>query len=240
MTTVRRRLVSDEEKAWDFVIRVPNITIDYECSALLVIDLQNSFAARDCGVFKRLTDAGLADEAEYAISRIEQSVVPNVQHLAETFREADRPVVFARCASVRGDGSDQTARHRAQGLSVPEWSYEAQIIAPLQPQRGDVVLTKTGSGCFTSTNLDHLLRNMGVTTVVLTGMWTNSCVETTARHAGDLDYQVVIAEDACVAMTPENHEWTLRYLGNNFAEIRTAMEVMNAVRALTPAVATAP
>jgi nicotinamidase-related amidase len=228
-------LTAGEEKAWDFVIRVPGVTIEYERAALVVIDLQNSFASRDRGVFKRLTDAGLAVEAEYAISRIERTVVPNVQQLAESFRQAGRPVVFARCASVRGDGSDQTTRHRAQGLSVPEWSVEAQIISALAPQQGDVVLTKTGSGCFTSTNLDHLLRNMGVTTVVLTGMWTNSCVETTARHAGDLDYQVVVVEDACVAMTPENHAWALRYLGNNFAEVMTTADVVAAVRPITPA-----
>ena len=92
---------------------------------------------------------------------------------------------------------------------------------------GDIVLTKTGSGCFTSTNLDHLLRNLRVETIVLTGMWTNSCVETTARHAGDLDYNVVLVDDACVAMTPENHEWALRYLGNNFALVRDTAAVLS-------------
>ena len=64
-------------------------------------------------------------------------------------------VVFARCASLRGDGSDQTARHRAQGLAFPHWSQLAQIIDDLEPEQGDIVLTKTGSGCFTSTNLDR-------------------------------------------------------------------------------------
>ncbi len=155
--------------------------------------------------------------------------MPSVQRLSEAFRTAGRPIIYARCATLRGDGSDQTARHRAQGLAFPVWSDHAQIIAELEPQQGDIVLTKTGSGCFTSTNLDHLLRNMGVRTVVLTGMWTNSCVETTARDAGDLDYQVVIVEDACVAMTPQNHEWALLYLGNNFAEVQTASEVAAAV-----------
>lgn len=127
------------------------------------------------------------------------------------------------------DGSDQTVRHRGQGLIVAASSYEAQIVDEMGVRDGDIVLTKTGSGCFTSTNLDHLLRNMRVETVVLTGMWTNSCVETTARHAGDLDYNVVLVEDACVAMTPENHEWALRYLDNNFAVVRSTDQVLDAM-----------
>jgi biuret amidohydrolase len=222
--------VSGEQEAWEYVIRVPPFEFDYRQSALVVIDLQNSFASRQCGVFKRLTEVGLGDAANYAITRIERLVVPNVKRLADTYRAAAAPVVYARCATVRGDGSDQTGRHRAQGLVWPEWSHEAQILDDIAPHRGDIVLTKTGSGCFTSTNLDHLLRNMGIRTVLLTGMWTNSCVETTARHAGDLDYNVVVVEDACVAMTPENHEWALQYLGNNFALVKSTAEVVNSMR----------
>jgi nicotinamidase-related amidase len=218
--------MANEERAWDAVIRVPEPDIDYTSSALIVIDLQNSFARRDQGLFARLANDGLADESEYAIARIEQLVVPNVSQLVAAFRARSAPVVFARSASIRGDGSDQTARHRAQGLVWPEWSEEAQVLAELDVRPGDVVLTKSGSGCFTSTNLDHVLRNMGVGAVVLTGMWTNSCVETTARHAGDLDYDVVLVEDACVAMSPENHAWALRYLGDNFALVRSTDEVV--------------
>ena len=219
--------MAHEEKAWEHIIRVSEPELDYARAALVVIDLQNSFARRDCGLWPRLAEAGLATEAEYAISRLEDMVIPNVARLAESFRAAGSPVVFARCASIRGDGSDQTARHRSQGLVVPVWSYEAQIVDELGVQTGDIVLTKTGSGCFTSTNLDHLLRNLRVETIVLTGMWTNSCVETTARHAGDLDYNVVLVDDACVAMTPENHEWALRYLGNNFALVRDTAAVVS-------------
>lgn len=218
--------MTGEERAWEQIIRVPPTAVDYEQSALIVIDLQNSFATRQYGMFKRLADSGLAQEAEYAIGRLETTVIPNTARLAAAFRAAGRPVIYARCASTRGDGSDQTARHRAQGLVVPAWSVEAQIVDALAPEQGDIVLTKTGSGCFTSTNLDHLLRNMGISAIVLTGMWTNSCVETTARHAGDLDYHVVIVEDACVAMTPKNHEWALHYLGDNFADIESTADVL--------------
>ena len=225
--------MANEEKAWDYIIRIPEIGIDPARSALIVIDLQYMFASREHGMFKRLATNGLAGEAEYAISRIESTVVPNVRRLTDVFRAKRLPIVYARSASIRGDGSDQTSRHRAQGLICPEWDHGAQILAEIAPQLGDIVMTKSGSGCFTSTNLDHMLRNIGITTVILTGMWTNSCVETTARHAGDLDYGVVIVEDACVAMTPDNHTWALRYLGDNFGVVRSADEVVAAVAELS-------
>lgn len=221
--------MADEAKAWEHIIRVSEPRLDFARAALVVIDLQNSFANRQCGLWPRLERDGFSAEGEYAISRLEQTVIPNVARIADRFRAVGSPVVFFRSASVRGDGSDQTVRHRGQGLIVAASSYEAQIVDEMGVRDGDIVLTKTGSGCFTSTNLDHLLRNMRVETVVLTGMWTNSCVETTARHAGDLDYNVVLVEDACVAMTPENHEWALRYLGNNFAVVRSTDQVLDAM-----------
>ena len=220
-----------ESKAWETIIRVPEVGFNYDGAALLIIDLQYGFASRSHGVFKRLTEQGIGESAEYAIRRIEKLVVPNVARLAGALREQGRPVFYFRCASIRGDGSDQTRRHRAQGLVCRVDSKEAQILDEIAPEDGDIVLTKTGSGCFTSTNLDHTLGNMGVESLIVVGMWTNSCVETTGRHAGDLDYDVVVIEDACVAMTRENHRNSLDYLDRNFCMVRSTDEVLGAVRA---------
>jgi nicotinamidase-related amidase len=218
-----------ESQAWEHVIRVSGLDPEFERAALLIIDFQYLTASRHHGMFKRLRAEGMAEAAEYAISRIETTAVPNSARLGQAFRAAARPVFYARCASLRGDGSDQTARHRAQGLVCTTTSKEAQILEEIAPVAGDVLLTKTGSGAFTSTNLDHMLRNLEVTTLVVAGIWTNSCVETTVRHAGDLDYRVVVVEDACAAMTPENHEHALAYLDNNFCLVQTTEEVVAAV-----------
>jgi biuret amidohydrolase len=223
-----------ESKAWEFVIRVPEPEIELSAAALLVIDLQYMTASRQHGSFKRLAAEGHDDAIAYALGRIEDVVVPTVARLAGAFRQRGRAVVFARCASLRGDGSDQTARHRAQGLICTTDSVEAQILEELGPETGDIVITKSGSGCFTSTNLDHALRNMQVDTLVVTGMWTNSCVETTVRHAGDLDYRVVVVEDGCVAMTRENHANALAYLNNNFCAVRPAADVLALLNDVEP------
>lgn len=218
-----------EGDIWDSIIRVPEIEPEYERAALLIIDFQYLTASRDHGLFARLRDTRLSADAEYAISRIETLAVPNARRLAEAFRANRSPVFYARCASLRGDGSDQTARHRAQGLVCTTSSKEAQILDEIAPAAGDVVLTKTGSGAFTSTNLDHLLRNIGVSTLVVAGMWTNSCVETTIRHAGDLDYRVVLVEDACVAVAPRHHLTAIEYLSDNFCVVRSTDQVIAAL-----------
>ena len=110
-------------------------------------------------------------------------------------------MIHTRCVSLRGDGSDQTWRHRSFGLVCTLDSKDAQFLDEVAPQDGDIVLNKTGSSVFNSTNAEHLLRNMGITTLVVSGIFTNSCVEGTTRDAGDLDFRVLLAEDACAAMS---------------------------------------
>jgi len=220
---------SIESEAWESIIRVPEVVFDYARSALLIIDLQYLTASREHGMFKNLAERGIADAAEYAIARIEDLVVPNVARLAGAMRACGGPVFYARVASIRGDGSDQTRRHRAQGLVCRADSKESQILEEIAPQNSDILLTKSGSGCFTSTNLNHALGNMGVRSMIVVGMWTNSCVETTVRNAGDLDYDVVVVEDACVAMTRDNHRNALAYLDNNFCVVRSTEHVLAAL-----------
>lgn len=217
-----------KKSGWDNVIRVAEYDFDFAHSALIVIDLQYNTASRQYGLFKRLAAEGQAD-SEYAISRLESLVVPNVRRLSEAMRANGRPVIYARVASIRGDGSDQTERHRRQGLICRVDAKEAQILDELEIQPDDTVLTKSGSGCFTSTNLDHMLRNMKVQDIILTGMWTNSCVETTARNAGDLDYRTIIVEDAVVAYNENLHNHALTYLDNNFAMVRSSEDVLGAL-----------
>ncbi len=218
------------DTAWDLIIRV-DPEFDYGKCALVVIDLQYLTASREYGAFKKVRDGGFGDEGEYAISRIENLVVPNVVRLAGAMRARGLPVVFARVGSIKGDGSDQTERHRKQGLTVALHERPAQILEQLGMQQGDILITKSGSGCFTSTNLDHMLRNMGIRDVILTGIWTNSCVETTARHAGDLDYRAIIVEDCCAAMDENLHRHALDYMDNNWGAVRSTDEVLDSLSA---------
>ena len=212
--------------AWHDVVRLPEFPVEPRTTALVVIDLTYQQASRDHGLCRRIREDGFGEDLDYYLTRMEQTVVPNVARLTEGFRRLGAPVLYTRCVSLRGDGSDQTWRHRSFGLVCTLDSKDAQILEEIAPRDGDIVLDKTGSSVFNSTNAEHLLRNMGITTLVVTGIFTNSCVEGTTRDAGDLDFRVLLAEDACAAMSPRGHANALEYLDANFCHVKPTDDVL--------------
>jgi nicotinamidase-related amidase len=212
--------------AWHSVVRLPEFPVVPEQTALVVIDLTYQQASRHHGMCKRIRDDGFGDDVEYYLSRMEQTVIPNVGKLIDGFRRMGAPVIYTRCVSLRGDGSDQTWRHRAFGLVCSLDSKDAEILEEIAPQDGDILLNKTGSSVFNSTNIEHLLRNMGISTIVVSGIFTNSCVEGTTRDAGDLDFRVLIAEDSCAAMSPSGHQNALDYLDANFCHVKSTEQIL--------------
>ncbi len=88
------------------------------------------------------------------------------------------------------------------------------------------MINKTTYGTFTSTGLDHTLRNLGIKTLVIGGVVTNVCVETTARDASDLGYGVMLVGDACAAHSPEIHEASLLSFQGPFGRVRRADEIV--------------
>jgi ureidoacrylate peracid hydrolase len=216
--------------AWKALVALPAFPVDVRESALVIIDMTKQQASAQHGICKRLIDDGYGDDLKYYLDRIDNVVVPAIARLADCFREYGASVTYTRCASMRGDGSDQTARHRAVGLVTSIDSEDAEFLPELTPVHGDIVLNKTGSSVFNSTNYAHLLRNMGVKTLVATGIFTNSCVEGALRDAGDLDFQALMAEDACAAMSPAGHTNAIQYLDRNFCHVKSTDEIVDMLR----------
>ena len=215
--------------AWKALVRLPEFPVDVAQAALVVIDMTKQQASRGHGVCKRLIEEGYGDDLSYYLDRIENTTVPALVELTDVFRRLGAPVVYTRCASLRGDGSDQTWRHRSFGLVTSVDSEDPEILPTIAPQDGDILLTKTGSSVFTSTTFEHMLRNMGRSIVVVSGIFTNSCVEGTVRDAGDLDFRVLLAEDACAAMSPSGHAKALDYLDANFCHVRSTALIVESL-----------
>jgi ureidoacrylate peracid hydrolase len=80
----------------------------------------------------------------------------------------------------------------------------------LAPRGDEMLFPKTSSSVFISTNIDYVLRNLGMKYLIIAGCLTDQCVDSAVRDACDLGYLVTVPTDACVTLSAERHDWSLR------------------------------
>ena len=164
-------------------------------------------------------------------------VTPNIQRLLRAFRDAGQRVVFTTVASEAQDGSDWSlpfkrmnaeARERIGEHSFPAKTDPwARILDELEPAADEVVINKTTFGAFSSTGLDATLRNMAIETIVLVGVVTNRCVETTMRGAADRGYRVILVDDATAAFSQELQDAATLSLMGSYGFVRQTDETLS-------------
>ena len=98
-------------------------------------------------------------------------------------------------------------------------TFEHEIVGQLEPRDGELVLEKNTSSAFNSTGIEWLLRNLGVTTLVVIGVATDMCVETTARDAADRGFDVIVVEDATLTYYEEHHRAALSGFARVFGQV---------------------
>lgn len=224
--------------AWHFPW--PRFDVDWRRAALVVIDLQNYGCNPAAGHGPVLAER-YPEIAGYYLPRITETVVPNARRLLEAFRAAGLRVVFTRHGPLLPDGGDLVPRRRrrdADSVSLiglpalwPRGTFEHEIVASLAPEPGELVLDKNTSSVFNSTGAEWLLRNMGVETLVVTGMATDMCVETTARDAADRGFNVVVVEDATATYFEHHHRAALSAFARVFGQV---WETERVLAGLTP------
>jgi nicotinamidase-related amidase len=94
-------------------------------------------------------------------------------------------------------------------MSVAKSSHEAKVIADIAPARDEIVLPKTSSSVFNSTNLDYLMRNIGIEDVFVVGFLTDQCIDHAVKDGADLGYYMSCVHDACAAETEARHKAAL-------------------------------
>jgi nicotinamidase-related amidase len=199
--------------------------------ALVIIDLQYASACRTAGFGRWLSEHGRAEEGDYRFSRIEQLVVPNTARLLAAFRARGLQRVFVRLGAQAAGCADLVPHIRAleQEFGNVQGAREYEFLDELAPGPGEAVVTKLSASAFTSSGIDALLRNLGVTTLVFTGVSTSQCVDLTARDAADRGYRCVIVEDAVAEDAPHYHDATLEQFGRLFGAVLTTAEVLAAL-----------
>jgi nicotinamidase-related amidase len=219
------------------------IEIDPRTTALVIIDMQAYFLNPD-SPFSRLCEMQVPGVLEYYHERGRTVVTPTLQRLLDFFRTHGLQVIYTTVASELSDGRDlmplfqqRNAMARTQGLvapTPPRTDPWARIIPTLEPRPDELVINKTTYGTFNSTGFDHTLRSLGIRTLVIGGVVTNVCVETTARDAADRGYQAILVDDACAAFSPEIHAATLLSFQGTFGRVRMADEVIALLKQAFP------
>ncbi|MBV9586086.1 MAG: cysteine hydrolase [Alphaproteobacteria bacterium] len=208
------------------------VEIDPHDAALLIIDVQNYTARRDGGEYRGFADRDIEQRFGFFFRTLDQITLPNLQRLQAACRNGRIEVLYTVIESLTEDGRDRSLDYKISGLHVPKGSWDARVIDAIAPAADEIVIPKTSSSPFISTNIDYVLRNLGVRSLIIAGILTDQCIDSTARDACDLGYLVTIASDACATHSRERHEWSLRN-NRGYARQRTTAELIAEIQRLT-------
>ena len=181
-------------------------------AALLVIDMQNAFLHPE-GALGR-------DGAPIEAMR---GVIPRVAELHRLCRRLGIPDIWSIQEALPQDKAREAHRippHTAKRSVIPclKGTWDAETVEELKPliDEKSHLLRKNKFGCFFNTNLDFLLRALGATAILLAGVTTHACVETTAREAYLRDLDVLVVEDCVASHSEEFHRASLRVIHRYF------------------------
>jgi nicotinamidase-related amidase len=198
-------------------------------TALLVIDVQNAYLERP-----NPAELAPAEKAAYDAwtpfhDRMHNTVIPNNAKLIKAFRERGHEVLFARIACQTHDGRDRSLSQKKPGwnnLLLPKDEHASQIIAALAPQGDEIVVTKTTDSALTGTNLRLILTNLGITTVICAGIFTDQCISSTVRSLADESFDVIVIEDGCAAGDHALHRKELEIINMIYGHVMSADELL--------------
>ena len=195
---------------WPFDSYATEFLLDPGSTALMVIDVQAGSITKDPDSELGRTHPAIVD---YWNRRMRDQVLSNTRWLIESFRRRGLHVVYTRNGAMTPSGAELTGRLRSREAPGPDRQYRGgpayEIAAEVSPTEDELVIDKPISSAFTSSPMDHALRNMGVTDLVITGILTDMCVLGTARVAAELGYNTLICEDACATLTQRAHDEAL-------------------------------
>ncbi len=201
-------------------------------TTLLFIDVQNYCAVRNGGEFKDLTPAEFDARLGWFFQQMETRVIGNMQRLQAGARAAGIEVMYTLIRNLTRDGRDRSLDYKITGFSVPPDSWDGQMIDALKPGPDEMVIPKTSSNVFVSTNIDYILRNLGTRHLVISGIVTDQCVEGAVRDGCDLGYLVTLVTDACTTYSAERHENSLRAIAG-YCRQRTTEAFLAEIAALS-------
>lgn len=198
------------------------MVLSVQDTVLLVVDMQNGFLEPEGSMAK--------------IGMDPTALRPSIEgcvRLVDAARQAGVPVVYTRYV-YQADYADAgllptvlvPAMKDVGSLAAGSW--DAEIVEQLTPRTGEIVIDKSRPSAFYGTRLEPVLTHLGARNIVMCGVTTNICIETTARDAGQRDYHVHVAADATAEFDPARHEHALGTIGFAFGWVDSVDDVLGA------------
>jgi ureidoacrylate peracid hydrolase len=181
-----------------------DVPVKRGATALLFVDVQN-YSAEGGGKYAHLPKEEVERRYRHFFREMRERAVPNMRLLQAACRKAGVEVTYTVMESLTQDGRDMGLDYKISGLFVPRGSRDAGVIDEIAPIGDEIVIPKTSSSVFISTNIHYVFGNLGVKHVIVCGVLTDQCVDSTVRDACDLGYLVTLVTDACVTESEERH-----------------------------------
>ncbi|MEP4892421.1 MAG: cysteine hydrolase [Aliiglaciecola sp.] len=191
-------------------------------SALCVIDVQNDFAS----------PTGLLGQFGLDMDVV-QPAIENIKKLVATARQHGVAVIFVGLKTTEQDDSPawqewmtRQGRDAKAESAICRAKTSGMDFYGAVPQEGDSVIYKTRYSAFFKTQLDDLLQQKQLDTIVFCGVTTECCVESSVRDAFHLDYQAIVVSDGCAAYETALHDASLRAMAINFALLSDTQSIL--------------
>jgi nicotinamidase-related amidase len=194
--------------------------ISRDNTALVIVDMQKDF---------------LDDGAPCFIPG-GRSVVPAAERLLTTFRTAELPIIHV-ITVWKADGINMSRFTTSEELmkrGLREGEPGIDPVDELTPRSNEYVVRKTRYSGFYQTELESLLRSLGITYVVTVGVATNYCVRSTVHDAAFRDFLPVVVSDCTTSYTAEEHQQTLKDIETGFGWVKTTDELLSLLEISTP------
>ena len=191
--------------------------IDKNNTALLVIDLQKGEYNPEI-ISEKPHD-------KYMWERINNIVLPNGKKIIDKCRQNKIEVIYTVIESYTKDGRDRGIDYKISGIFCAKNSREAEVLDEIKPLDNEIIIPKTSSSVFNSTNIEYVLRNLSIQYLMIFGIVTDQCVETAVRDGCDKGFLITLIEDACATHTQERHDNSLKGV-KGYCRIRKTSEIL--------------
>lgn len=198
---------------------------DPQWACLLVVDVQNDFVSPKGSAAQRGDDVSAA-----------QAMVPRLTRLIEEARRVGLTIVYIRTTHSEWTDTPSWIYRKSQEKTLGtcrEGSWGAEFYDGISPLPDERVVIKHRYSAFINTDLNTVLKAKGIQSVLVTGVATNVCVETTTRDAYMFDYYVTMVEDCAAAYEPRLHEGTLENIRRHFGLVASSQEIAQTWQGLT-------